>query len=63
VMSSDPQSGWFGRLREFWSLWLFSEASGRVFRNPDLLLDRGHSFGSTLSDADKRALIEFVKTF
>ena len=59
----DPQAGWVDRLREFWSLWLFSDAPGRVFRNPDLLLDRGHMFGAGLSDADKRALIEFVKTF
>jgi cytochrome c5 len=63
VMSVDPQANWFDRLREFWSLWLFSDAPGRVFRNPDLVLDRGHLFGATLSDADKQALIEFVKTF
>jgi hypothetical protein len=63
VMSVDPNANWFDRLREFWSLWLFSDAPGRVFRNPDLVLDRGHRFGATLSDADKRALIEFVKTF
>ena len=63
VMSVDPEANWFDRLREFWSLWLFSDAPGRVFRNPDLVLDRGHLFGATLSDADKRALIEFVKTF
>ena len=30
---------------------------------PDFIEDRGHTFGSDLSDADKRALIEFVKTF
>jgi hypothetical protein len=30
---------------------------------PDFIEDRGHTFGSTLPDADKRALIEFVKTF
>ncbi len=63
VMSIDPGANWFDRLREFWSLWLFSDAPGRVFRNPDLVLDRGHLFGANLSDADKRALIEFVKTF
>jgi hypothetical protein len=63
VMSVDPAADWFDRLREFGSLWLFSDAPGRVFRNPDLVLDRGHLFGATLSDADKRALIEFVKTF
>ena len=29
---------------------------------PDLVEDRGHLYGATLSDADKRALIEFLKT-
>jgi len=27
------------------------------------VLDRGHVFGASLADADKRALIEFLKTF
>lgn len=30
---------------------------------PDLITDRGHTFGSDLPDADKRALIEYLKTF
>lgn len=30
---------------------------------PDFVLDRGHRFGAGLPDADKRALIEFLKTF
>lgn len=30
---------------------------------PDFVEDKGHYFGSTLSDVDKRALIEFLKTF
>jgi hypothetical protein len=30
---------------------------------PDLIVDRGHEFGSELPDEDKRALIEYVKTF
>jgi hypothetical protein len=30
---------------------------------PDFVVNRGHSFGSTLSGVDKRALIEFLKTF
>jgi hypothetical protein len=30
---------------------------------PDFVLDRGHMFGTELPDADKRALIEFLKTF
>jgi hypothetical protein len=29
---------------------------------PDLIEDRGHLFGATLPEADKRALIEFLKT-
>ena len=31
--------------------------------SPDFVVDRGHTFGSGLSDADKRALIEYVRTF
>ena len=30
---------------------------------PDFVMDRGHTFGKDLSDADKRALIEYVRTF
>jgi hypothetical protein len=30
---------------------------------PDLIEDRGHTFGSNLPDADKNALIEYLKTF
>lgn len=30
---------------------------------PDFIEDRGHYFGTDLPDADKRALIEFLKTF
>jgi cytochrome c5 len=30
---------------------------------PDFTVNRGHTFGSDLSDADKRALIEVLKTF
>jgi hypothetical protein len=30
---------------------------------PDFVLDRGHTFGADLPDEDKRALIEFLKTF
>jgi hypothetical protein len=30
---------------------------------PDLIEDRGHLYGSDLSEADKKALIEFLKTF
>ena len=34
-----------------------------VSKCPDLIVNRGHKFGTTLRDADKRALIEFLKTF
>ncbi len=30
---------------------------------PDYVVNRGHYFGSRLSDADKNALIAFLKTF
>ena len=30
---------------------------------PDFIEDRGHTFGAELPDADKRALVEFLKTF
>lgn len=30
---------------------------------PDFVQDRGHTFGSELPDEDKRALIEYMKTF
>ena len=30
---------------------------------PDLIVNRGHYFGSNLEDADKRALIALLKTF
>ncbi|MBE9053286.1 hypothetical protein IQ243_23250 [Nostocales cyanobacterium LEGE 11386] len=35
----------------------------RANKSPDFIEDRGHTFGSSLSDEDKKALIEFVKTF
>jgi hypothetical protein len=34
-----------------------------VSKCPDFVTDRGHYFGTKLPDADKRALIEFVKFF
>ena len=30
---------------------------------PDFVQDRGHTFGSSLPDEDKKALIEYMKTF
>jgi len=35
----------------------------KVSMCPDLIEDRGHTFGAELPDADKLALIEFLKTF
>jgi hypothetical protein len=35
----------------------------KISKCPDFVLDHGHYFGTTLSDNDKRALIEFMKTF
>ncbi len=35
----------------------------KLSKSPDWIEDRGHYFASTLSDADKLALIEFLKTF
>ena len=34
-----------------------------VSKCPDFIVNRGHLFGTELPDADKRALIEFLKTF
>ena len=47
---------------------LFSDAAlfRRMLQNnaaPDFVLDRGHTFGAQLSDADKWALIDYLKTF
>jgi hypothetical protein len=35
----------------------------RISKCLDFIEDRGHYFGANLSDTDKRALIEFMKTF
>jgi hypothetical protein len=35
----------------------------RFNKSPDFVEDKGHTFGSELLDEDKKALIEFVKTF
>lgn len=35
----------------------------KVSKCPDFVLDRGHYFGTDLPDEDKRALIEYMKTF
>jgi hypothetical protein len=35
----------------------------KVSKSPDWVEDRGHYFAAHLSEADKRALIEFLKTF
>ena len=46
--------------------WLDSDIVKRLYALnscPDFIMDRGHMFGTDLPDADKRALIEFLKTF
>ncbi len=35
----------------------------KISKCPDFVLDRGHYFGTKLPDDDKRALIEYLKTF
>jgi mono/diheme cytochrome c family protein len=35
----------------------------KMNKSPDFIENKGHTFGSQLSDEDKKALIEFVKTF
>ncbi len=35
----------------------------KISKCPDFVLDRGHTFGANLPDQDKRALIEYMKTF
>ena len=34
-----------------------------VSKCPDFIVNKGHYFGTNLSDDDKNALIEFLKTF
>jgi hypothetical protein len=44
---------------------VFADLAGPMFelsRCPDYVVNRGHYFGATLPDADKRSLIEFLKT-
>jgi hypothetical protein len=46
--------------------WLESDVVQKLYNLnscPDFIEDRGHYFGSDLPDADKRALIEYIKTF
>jgi hypothetical protein len=45
---------------------VFSNVGEQLFalsKCPDYVVNRGHYFGSDLNDADKKALIAFVKTF
>ena len=35
----------------------------KISKCPDFVEDRGHYFGAQLPDSDKRALIEYIKTF
>ncbi len=46
--------------------WLESDVVKKLYHLntcPDFIMDRGHYFGTDLPDADKRALIEYIKTF
>jgi hypothetical protein len=46
--------------------WLESNVVKELYRLntcPDFIEDRGHYFGTDLPDADKKALIEYIKTF
>lgn len=46
--------------------WLDSDVVKKLYglnTCPDFIEDKGHYFGTDLPDADKRALIEFLKTF
>lgn len=52
--------------------WIFCRITGTGALNelfllrdnaPDFVQDRGHTFGAEMPDADKRALIEYMKTF
>jgi hypothetical protein len=45
---------------------IFSNVGEQLFalsKCPDYVVNRGHYFGSNLGDADKKALIAFLKTF
>lgn len=35
----------------------------KINKCPDFIEDRGHYYGTSLSDADRQALVEFMKTF
>ena len=45
---------------------VFANAGEQLFalsKCPDYVVNRGHYFGANLGDADKKALIAFLKTF
>jgi hypothetical protein len=58
------KQGWFTRFLN-WLLGRKTYNELLLQRNlaPDFIEDRGHEFGSQLTDEEKRALIEYVKTF
>jgi hypothetical protein len=35
----------------------------KLSQSPDMIEDHGHTFGTNLTDDEKRALIEYMKTF
>jgi len=62
-LPSIAQQNWFTKfLRELLGRKNFNELLLERNLAPDFVEDRGHEFGSKLSDEEKRALIEYVKT-
>ena len=64
LLTLGPGGNWFTRFlgRIFGGKILWDTLLSKSVA-PDFVEDRGHTFGADLSDADKWALIEFVKTF
>ena len=64
LLSLGPGGNWLTRLlgRLFGGKILWDTLLDKNLA-PDFVEDRGHTFGSDLPDSDKRALIEFMKTF
>jgi hypothetical protein len=65
VLKGEPRSrfkGLFNRRREA-GMVAFKQKLLELNTCPDFIEDRGHLFGSHLSDEQKRALIEYVKYF
>jgi hypothetical protein len=58
------QQSWFtGFLNKLLGRQTYNEILLQRSTAPDFIEDRGHEFGSHLTNDEKRALIEYVKTF